>query len=920
MVKKMVAFATAACMMFSTSVLAVNSGNAKSFKDTLGIAQEKEWGGKNVESRPLVILMNFQDYKYTDLETKESWTINERPGKDFTPELYEEMFFGDNTYTAADGNEYITINKYMLSESGGSYSFKGEAHGWYEAKNGYQFYGANNDSWGTDQQSAAVLVQEALVAAANDPNVDLSKFDVMDKNDIDGDGNYFEPDGIIDSVIVIHAGRGEEWDNALGEDAIWPYKHSFTKFGEYKPYEFVDLEGKSWGADDYTVFEQDLPVDLLIHEYGHIMGLPDLYGNEPPVEYWSIMGGSYTGPIYGSMPNSFGAYCRSFLQDDFKNRGIDMNWENKLILKLDEVTEKGIDVVLDQASIKGENYNTVKIELPQREYEIVKPVEGIKVYFSGNEDNSKNSMSTKVDLSKVKNATLKFKTWYDIDPGFDFASIQAREVGSEEWTALKGNITTEYVDQWVKDNEPADEIKANRNPGHGITNDSGNEWVDAEFDLSSFIGKNIELRINFWADSNTPEQGIYIDDIKIVSGETVLLQDNAEEDSRFELNGFTVSDGKEYANHYYLLEWRNGDNGLVDQGLNYGYRKIEYDPGLVIWYINEKWVDENGRPDQYTKGHPGEAFASIIDADQNAVIYKYDDGRNGTDGPKFQMHDAAFSLEEHSQFYYRSDDYAYIISDKNVSMTPSFMDNRDYTNPSKNNLGVNLEDYGLSIFVLDENTNKSSAKIHIAKKKDGKLANQSLSEQYIKSVDVIGDQITVKSTSEVNSMVVQYKLENQNVFHSVKMEKKGDKFLGKLDFVNNGECGKYQINFIQIKDEAGNTKGIYNSALNNGFGMNLSSGDFASLLGFNDLSVQKGEKNYTIKLDGFNRSHSTEKITVVVRKNMEDSSKQYALTRNYNVKAFGELKDELKVSNENVKSITVFVYDKDMNLLESITK
>ena len=39
---------------------------------------------------------------------------------------------------------------------------------------------------------------------------------------------------------------------------------------------------------------------MLCHEYGHVMGLPDLYGfsgSYPPVEWWCIMGGSYTGKV-----------------------------------------------------------------------------------------------------------------------------------------------------------------------------------------------------------------------------------------------------------------------------------------------------------------------------------------------------------------------------------------------------------------------------------------------------------------------------------------------------------------------------------------------------------------------------------------------------------------------------------------------
>ena len=38
----------------------------------------------------------------------------------------------------------------------------------------------------------------------------LSQFDVWDRYDMDGDGNFNEPDGYIDHFQAVHAGEGEE--------------------------------------------------------------------------------------------------------------------------------------------------------------------------------------------------------------------------------------------------------------------------------------------------------------------------------------------------------------------------------------------------------------------------------------------------------------------------------------------------------------------------------------------------------------------------------------------------------------------------------------------------------------------------------------------------------------------------------------
>ncbi len=53
----------------------------------------------------------------------------------------------------------------------------------------------------------------------------LAQFDVWDRYDIDGDGNFNEPDGYIDHFQAVHAGEGEETGGgAQGTDAIWSHR------------------------------------------------------------------------------------------------------------------------------------------------------------------------------------------------------------------------------------------------------------------------------------------------------------------------------------------------------------------------------------------------------------------------------------------------------------------------------------------------------------------------------------------------------------------------------------------------------------------------------------------------------------------------------------------------------------------------
>ena len=52
--------------------------------------------------RPLTVLMDFPDYRYTSLHLREVELINKRRGEEFTPGLYSEMFFSDENALRID--------------------------------------------------------------------------------------------------------------------------------------------------------------------------------------------------------------------------------------------------------------------------------------------------------------------------------------------------------------------------------------------------------------------------------------------------------------------------------------------------------------------------------------------------------------------------------------------------------------------------------------------------------------------------------------------------------------------------------------------------------------------------------------------------------------------------------------------------
>lgn len=702
-----------------------------------------------VTIKPLTILVDYQDYKYTEMITKES--DEHCTGQNYSSyekDLYEKLFYGTNGYTSVNGKDYITMRQYFRNISRNLYDLDGDVFGWYTAPNNAKYYGADNNNNGTEQDEAALLVKDGLnLLMADQPNLDLSIYDRADPNDIDNDGNIYEPDGEIDVVIIIHAGRGEEWGGgSLGEDAIWPFRSSFAgDSGNNSLKVEVPYGQNSIYANDFLVFEQDFPVSLAAHEYTHYLGMPDLYysGANPPVDEWSNMGGSYTGPVPGALIPALGAYCRDEMQQIHGG-----DWARTETIQLGNITSDGMDVNISAASSANPTHNDlIKIDLGSKETTINVPPEGNMCYYSTAGNDLNHTMTATVDLTSANKAMLSFKTWYDIDPEYDYASVQVREVGTSNWTAVEGNITTTANPNDDTPNDPTD-----RNPGHGITKDSGNQWVDAEFDLKAFKGKNLELKFNWWTDSNTPEQGIFIDDIKITADGNTILQDGAESTSSFTLDGFVTSNGKRSADHYYLLEWRN-DKG-ADEALThiiwYNEGSIS-NKGLVVWYIDELYMDDRGKHDQDTVSHPGHLYAGIVDAGQYPVMYRYyNEEETGTDRFEHQLHDAAFSLRREPNYQIAKSNYETV--DVDDRMQPVFNDEYSYYNHEYRQRGMILPEYGLQFFILEEDAESKNAKIHIKLAPNQVQTNTFNNTLGYTGIDKSGDSMTVKvNTNELKN-------------------------------------------------------------------------------------------------------------------------------------------------------------------------
>ncbi|MBH9968205.1 immune inhibitor A [Bacillus enclensis] len=669
-------------------------GQAK--KNSPDSVEEEAYNGEMRTDKVLVLLIDYPDKPHNTMNSDE--TDMYYGGEDaYSRDHYQDMLFGTGGWTGPDGENYVSMKQYYEQQSGGSYSVEGEVAGWYTASQPAAAYGGNYPTEEDSDVNARGLVKEALKAAAADPNVNIADYDEWDRYDLDGDGDYLEPDGLVDHLMVIHSGVGEEaGGGSLGSDAIWSHRWSLegpTPIGGTEA--AVPYWGGAMAAFDYTIEPEDGAVGVMAHEFGHDLGLPDEYdtvysGGGEAVSYWSIMAsGSWAGDIPGAQPTGFSPYAKEMLQNSavVDSEGTQGNWLSGTEISLGNVEEKDYEFLLDEANTKGENNDVVKINLPQKETVINEPFSGSSEYFSGSADGLDNSLSTTVDLTDASSAQFNFKTWYDIEKDWDYAYVTVNG------DPITGNITT-------------DDNPYGSNLGNGITG-SSKGWVDASFDLSAYAGEEVDVAIEYVTDAAVSNPGLYADDLSVVVDGKEILFDDVEAEPEFQLNGFELNDGIKLSDHYYLLEWRshNGvDNGLAN--IRRGASLMEYNKGLVVWYVDNKYSEN------WTGVHPGDGFLGVVDADQSTNYWS----DRAVGSTRYQVHDAAFSLNKSEKMFLDySDLLGVTMKDNHTARNPLFDDSADYSNKGLVDAGRNVPNYGLKFRVTGESSDGTVGKVLIYK-------------------------------------------------------------------------------------------------------------------------------------------------------------------------------------------------------------
>ncbi|MBN2153957.1 MAG: M6 family metalloprotease domain-containing protein [Candidatus Lokiarchaeota archaeon] len=203
----------------------------------------------------IVILLKFTDKSYS---------------AGHTPAYYQDLLFNF-------GNP-LSMASYYREVSYGRLNLTGMVTPWFTSSRTMSYYGADSGPFpNIDDQNGNIfeLAKEAVQLA--DPTVNFAPYDQ------DGDG-------YIDNLVVIHAGEGQESSGVAND--IWSHQW------EIWPAYTTGDSGKK--AEHYALFSEDSPVGVIAHEFGHVLGLPDMYdytySGQVFVGRWALMdAGSWNG-------------------------------------------------------------------------------------------------------------------------------------------------------------------------------------------------------------------------------------------------------------------------------------------------------------------------------------------------------------------------------------------------------------------------------------------------------------------------------------------------------------------------------------------------------------------------------------------------------------------------------------------------
>lgn len=614
---------------------------------------------------------------------------------DYSQEYFQDLYFGT-------GDE--SLKDYMEAQSSGRYSVDGTVTDWVKVPYTQGRYGTDRcgdhvcgdvkrliqdatKAWVDDQLAAGLTMDEI--------KAELATFDIQDRYDLDGDGNFNEPDGWIDHFQLVHAGGDQaNGDPIYGTDAIWSHR-SYANLA-YGPSCFdgracttgtpiggtIVAGGQVEATDDFTgFFVGDYTIQpenggrsVFYHEYVHDLGLPDDYnaieGGDNNNEHWTLMAQSRLGA-----PGDAG----------IGERGGDLGAWNKLQLgwlDYDLVTAgQKKTVTLGASEYNTKDPQALVVALPEKQvhHTMPAPFAGSGQYYSQHVDNQTIKLERTVTVP-AGNAVLTYQARYDVEEGYDYVQVLVN--GTE-------------VDSW---------------------DGTSAEWTQRTADLSAFAGQTVTLTFSYVTDAGVGgndqdlPDGVQLDEITLGGA---VIGDAESGLGDWTTNGFLVA-GSEYTTQhpgYYIAANRtyvSYDRYLRTGPYFFGYDstapdKVDhyaYQQGLLISYWDTSYADND------TVVHPGGGRNMYIDA-HPAPFKQTSTGDYWRS--RVQVYDAPFGLARTDTVTLHVDGVPNTFG--GLPGVATFRDTDKYFYDELPNHGVKLPGTGVQIQVLKQNGTQATVKV-----------------------------------------------------------------------------------------------------------------------------------------------------------------------------------------------------------------
>lgn len=698
------------CLMLllisTTSMARPTSGGAEEIVDNLAEFRFDKLGHPQIKSDSIRPVLATQDKPHKLLILPVSFPdkgydrFDGEPAQDAMNRAYfQELLFAGGARSPEAG----TLSHYYRHQSRGLYNITGDIFPVVQLDQPMHYYGRpvqNSDgSWRNDERATDLVIHALKAAYAAKPDFPWGDYDQWDPTDFDEDGNRDEPDGYLDHFVLIVAGKGQASCQGLyklGEklnvnakpnaffslpqveqdcaDRLWPHRFTLSQNLGKGPRRDDQINARG-GMDignglwvlDYNMQSEYTEVSTFIHEFGHSLGLPDIYARQTnnSSASWEAMSATAS-----PQPQELSAWSRTVL-----------GWMQPCVVRPTEFggAQKGSLHLKTMNSWSGDTgapgvsdaCDAAMVILPPKFRDIeLGPLgdsNGKQAAYSGQGNDMLRSLSRRFDFREVDAdapLTLRLDTWFEIEAEWDYFYVEVAGNGDDYRRIMPLDKAS------IDDKEsvmPSGKGHEGKGSVPGFTGRSGDRdgdgkvesapgcdpqakralaedkvgtatkdpcelalWVNAEFDLSAWRGKTISVRFTYFTDGAAVENGALIDNVGIDAID--FFEDFEGETLRgWNTEGFTLSSGSHHLSvpHFYLLEYRdpyavfegvkNYDAALRKPGFmfypdgrgSFSAVNVNYRPGVLMWYYNGEYLWSQNEP---AESGPGRGFLLLVDA------------------------------------------------------------------------------------------------------------------------------------------------------------------------------------------------------------------------------------------------------------------------------------------------------------------